>query len=60
MFGIRNVLCLVSEILCAWYQKYLVFGIRNDVISDIKILVSFDYQKQFFVFGIRNTLCLVS
>ena len=60
MFGIRNVLCLVSELLCAWYQKYFVFGIRNDAISDIKILVSFGYQKQFFVFGIRNTLCLVS
>ena len=40
-----------------------MFGIRNDVISDIKILVSFWCEKDIlclvskhFVFGIRNDI----
>ena len=30
-------------------------GIIGEVISDIKILVSFGYQKQIFCIGIGNT-----
>ena len=49
--------CLVSEILCVWYQKYFVLGIRNPLclVSEIPCVW---YQK-YFVFGIRNPLCLV-
>ena len=51
--------CLVSEIFYVSDQKYFVFGIRNYVISDIKILVLFWNQK-LFVFGVRQfQMCLI-
>ena len=44
----------VSEISCAWYQKYFVFGIRN-ILRLVSEILCVWYQK-YFVFDIRSLL----